>query len=53
MTFWFKIVIDLARMHPVLYRMGKGKGKTITLQTWTGPEVSRRLRLSDFQTIGT
>jgi len=29
------------------------KGKTISLQTWTGPEGSRRLRLSDFKTVGT
>jgi len=32
---------------------GKGKGKTIPLQAWTGPEGSRRLRLPDFKTIGT
>jgi len=32
---------------------GKGKGKAIPLQTWTGPEGSRRLRLPDFKTIGT
>jgi len=29
------------------------KGKAIPLQVWTGPEVSRRLRLPDFKTIGT
>jgi hypothetical protein len=29
------------------------KGKAIPLQTWTGPEDSRRLRLPDFKTIGT
>ena len=29
----------------------KSKGKTIPVQTWTGPEASRRLRLSDFKTI--
>jgi hypothetical protein len=29
------------------------KGKAIPVQTWTGPDVSRRLRLPDFQTIGT
>jgi len=29
------------------------KGKAIPVQVWTGPEDSRRLRLSDFQTIGT
>jgi len=32
---------------------GKGKGKTIPLQAWTGPEGSRMLRLPDFKTIGT
>jgi hypothetical protein len=29
------------------------KGKAIPLQALTGPEVSRRLRLPDFKTIGT
>ena len=29
------------------------KGKAIPLQTWAGPDVSRRLRLPDFKTIGT
>jgi len=33
--------------------MGKGKGKAIPLQTWTGPEDSRRLKLADFKTVGT
>ena len=28
--------------------IGKGKGKAIPLQAWTGPEGSRRLRLPDF-----
>jgi len=32
----------------LLYPDGKGKGKTIPLQTWTGPEGSTRLRLPDF-----
>jgi hypothetical protein len=31
----------------------KRKGKAIPLQAWTGPEGSRRLKLSDFKTIGT
>jgi hypothetical protein len=31
----------------------KKNSKTIPLQAWTGPEVSKRLRLSDFKTIGT
>jgi len=30
-----------------------GKGKAIPLQDWKGPEVSRRMRLPDFKTIGT
>ena len=29
---------------------GKGKGKSVPLQAWTGPEVSRNLRLTDFVT---
>jgi len=35
---------------------GKGwkvNGKAIPLQSWTGPEGSKRLRLPDFRTIGT
>jgi hypothetical protein len=31
----------------------KGKGKAIPLQAWTGPQVSRMLRLPDFKTIDT
>ena len=34
-------------------RLGKGKGKAIPLQAWTGPKGSRRVRLPDFKTIGT
>jgi len=29
------------------------KGKAIPLQTWTGPEGYRRLRLPDLKTFGT
>jgi len=29
----------------------KGKGKTILLQAWTGPECTRRLRLPDFKRV--
>jgi hypothetical protein len=36
-----------------LFSEVKGKGKAIPLQTFTGPEGSRRLRLPDFKTIGT
>jgi hypothetical protein len=28
------------------------KGKAIQLEAWTGPEVSRRLKLPDFKKIG-
>jgi hypothetical protein len=31
----------------------KDKGKAAPLPAWTGPEGSRRLRLPDFETIGT
>jgi len=37
----------------LIIRKGKGKGKAIPLQAWTGPEGSRRMRLPDFMTIGT
>jgi len=29
---------------------GKGKGKSVPLQTWSGPEGSRKLRFPDFMT---
>ena len=32
---------------------GTSNGKAISLQAWTGPEGSRRLRFPDFKTIGT
>jgi hypothetical protein len=36
-----------------MVKKGKGKGKTILLNAWAGPEGSRRLRLLDFKTVGT
>ena len=39
--------------HVNLFLRSKGKGKAILLQAWTGPKVSRRLRLPYFKTIGT
>ena len=36
-----------------VYQQIPQKGKAIPLQAWTGPEVSRRLRLPYFKTIGT
>ena len=32
---------------------GKGKGKAIPLQAWTGPEGSKRLRFPDLKTLDT
>jgi len=29
---------------------GKGKGKAVPLQAWSGPEGSRKLRFSDYMT---
>ena len=43
----YKVIGDWTKFH------NDGKGKVITLQAWTGPEGSRRLRLPDFKTIGT
>jgi len=31
----------------------EGTGKATPVQSWTGPEVSRRLRLPDFKTFDT
>jgi len=33
--------------------IGKGKGKAIPLQVWTGPEGSWRMRYPDFKTVNT
>ena len=33
-----------------LTEMNKGKGKSVPLQAWSGPEVSRMLRFPDFMT---
>ena len=30
---------------------GKGKGKAVPLQAWSGPEGSRKLRFPDFMTM--
>ena len=32
------------------YVKGKGKGKAVPLQAWSGPEGSRKLRFPDFMT---
>jgi len=38
---------------PLELNLKKGKVKALPLQTWTGPEGSRRVKLPDFQTIST
>jgi hypothetical protein len=39
-------------IYTVAFRKVMSKGEAVPLQTWTGPEGSRRLRLPDFKTIG-
>jgi hypothetical protein len=43
--------ILLWNISKLIYHSRKGTG--IPLQAWTGPEISRKLRLPDFLTIGT
>jgi len=40
------------KLYPTRYTRdhGKGKGKAVPLQAWSGPEGSRKLRLPDFLT---
>jgi len=45
--------IPVAGLSDLSFQQVEGKGKTIPLQAWTGPEGSRRLRLPNFKTIGT
>jgi len=49
----FPFYYALFTLYCIYLPLVKGKGKTIPLQAWTGPEGSRRLRLPDFKTIGT
>jgi hypothetical protein len=34
-------------------RVEVSQGVAVPVQTWTGPEVSRRFRISDFNAVGT
>ena len=36
--------------HYITYKTGKGKGKAVLLQAWSGPEGSRKLRFPDYIT---
>jgi len=50
------IIMNHQRFAPavlIFMKFHKGKGKTVALQGWTGPEGSRRLRLPDFKTVDT
>ena len=47
---------DMQKLWKIIHsvqRKGRNNGKAIPLQSWAGPEGSRRLRLPDFKTIGT
>jgi hypothetical protein len=46
-----KVSLNKNRVYCCEYKR-KDKGKPIPLQAWTGPECSRRLRLTGFKTIG-
>ena len=46
------LLLRFVIFYAIIYK-GKGKGKAIPLQAWTGPEGSRRLRFPDFKTVGT
>jgi hypothetical protein len=37
-------------MFLILIKKGKGKGKAVPLQAWSGPEGSKKLRFPDFMT---
>jgi hypothetical protein len=45
-----KVKIIIANEAKIIYPC---KGKAIIIQDWTGPESSRRLRVTDFKTFGT
>jgi hypothetical protein len=49
----FQLESTRKQFRVVKFTKGCKKGKVIPLQSWTGPEGSRRLRLPDFKTIGT
>jgi hypothetical protein len=45
--------VDWFHLHNLAVYSIHSKGKAIPLQVWASPEVSRRVRLPDFKTIGT
>jgi len=40
------------QMHTIMSRniVSRGKGKTVPLQAWSGPEYSRKIKFPDFMT---
>ena len=44
------VVFWLIHTEVIISRTSKGKGKSVPLQAWTGPEGSRKLRFLDFVT---
>jgi hypothetical protein len=47
----FKTLTFLIKKSYLLEKLCKGKGKTVSLQAWSGPEGSRKLRFPDFMTM--
>ena len=53
-TYIYIYLCVCVRMYVCMYVCkDKGKGTSVPLQAWTGPEGSRKLRLPDFMTVGT
>jgi hypothetical protein len=52
----FKVNLSIYHINEVFHKihdLKPSKAKSIPLQAWTGPEGSRKQRLSDLKTIGT
>jgi hypothetical protein len=49
---WTALVLFNDALFMTGFLLHQGKGKAIPLEVWTRPEDSRRLKLSDFKTIG-
>jgi hypothetical protein len=47
------VSVTRSESNALIVMEGKGKGKAIPLQAWTGPEGFRRLRLPYFKIVGT
>ena len=42
---------DVWKKGSKILKLPKGKGKSVPLQAWSGPEGSRKLRFPDFMTM--